>query len=121
MGTQNASGFSLSYKINNNAVITQAFAGTLNPGEGQSFSFTQLANLSALDTYTIKVWTTYAQDNHKMNDTILSTIIHLPNPVISLPWNEDFENTIDTIFRKSTTGLTDLSGWDVTLGDNCRI
>jgi hypothetical protein len=120
-GTQDASGFSLSYQLDDLPVVTEAFAGTLNAGTSQVFSFTQTADMSALQTFDIKVWVSYNQDPYSENDTLFTTISHLPNPAIVLPWNENFENAIDTTFLNSTSGMAELDAWDAMLGNNCRV
>ncbi|HZV69793.1 MAG TPA: S8 family serine peptidase [Saprospiraceae bacterium] len=120
-GTMNAAGFSLSYSINNGSAITQSFIGTLNAGAGNNFKFTQPANLSATGDYNIRVWTNYASDPLHQNDTISTTIRHLPNPVITLPWTEDFESVPDVQVLNNQTGLPGLDKWDADLDPTARI
>ncbi len=95
-GLLNASGFTLSYQVNNNPITSEAYAGILNAGTGQYFSFTQTADLSSGGTYEIKVWTTYPSDLFHENDTLFFLIKHLLNPAVTLPWDEDFELVANT-------------------------
>ncbi len=120
-GLMNASGFTLSYQINNGSIITEAFAGTLNAGAGQNFSFTQTADLSATGSYNIRIWTTYVSDPFPRNDTIDITIDHLANLQLTLPWSEDFESIPDTQVLSDRIGLPGLDAWDAELEQTCRI
>lgn len=120
-GTTNASGFSLSYSINNGTVITQSFVGILNAGTGSVFKFNQPVDLSATGNYNIRVWTTYVSDPLHQNDTININIQHLPNPLIILPSSEDFESIPDVQVLNSRTGLPGLDACDAGLEPNCRV
>lgn len=120
-GLLTASGFSLSYQVDNSAVVTESFPGNLNPGTSQSFSFSQTADLSATEDYNVMAWITYPSDPFHQNDTTTTTIVHLQNPLLSLPWNEGFELIPDTQFISSSIGLANLNAWDVILQDTARI
>ncbi|HSF89378.1 MAG TPA: S8 family serine peptidase, partial [Saprospiraceae bacterium] len=120
-GTMSAAGFSLSYSINDVFVSSEVFSGTLNPGSGQDFTFSDSANLAATDAYTIKVWTSYLSDPLHQNDTLMKQIHHLPNPVVSLPWSESFESCPDTMIISNLIGLPALNAWDAYLQPNARI
>lgn len=120
-GLVNASGFKLSYQINNNLPVTESYAGILNAGNGQYFTFIQTADLSAPGLYNVKVWSTYNIDPFKQNDTILFTIQHLPNPPVTLPWSEGFEPANDETIIESEMGIAGLSGWDAVLEDPTRM
>ena len=120
-GTTNASGFTMYYSVNNAMPFSQAFPGTLNAGTGQNFTFSKTANLSAAGTYVIKVWLTYASDPFPLNDTVSLTIRQLPNPTVTLPWTEGFENASDTTILGKTIGMSQLVAWDAYPQSNARI
>ncbi|MEP6647584.1 MAG: S8 family serine peptidase, partial [Saprospiraceae bacterium] len=120
-GSTNATGFSCSYSINNGTAISQSFAGTLNAGAGQIFSFNQMANLSAIGSYSIKVWSTYPSDPFHLNDTLRINIRQLSNAVITLPVIEDFEAAPDARILTDIIGLPGLDAWDVDLESTARV
>jgi hypothetical protein len=120
-GMLNAPGFSLSFSINNNTPFTEAFPDTLNAGSGQDFTFIKLIDMSTPGTYSIKVWLTYPSDPLNQNDTISRMIEQLPNPVIMLPWVENFENCPDTTFISNAIGIANLDAWDAQLQLNARL
>ncbi len=120
-GMINASGFSLSFSVNNNPAFTEAFPGTLNAGTSQDFTFVKLVNLSSPGTYYIQVWLSYSSDTFPQNDTLEVTLHHLTNPVITLPWIEDFENSPDTTIISNVFGWPSLEPWDAYLQSNARI
>jgi len=120
-GTMSATGFSLSYSINDVFVSSEVFSGTLNSGTGQDFTFNDSANLAATGAYTIKVWSTYLSDTLHLNDTLIVRLHHLPNPVVSLPWSESFESSPDTTITSDLIGLPMLHAWDAYLQPNARI
>ncbi len=120
-GLVNASGFSLSYKVNNGSIITQAFGGTLNAGAGVVFSFNQVADFSATGNYNIRVWSTYASDPFHKNDTLKVIVRHLPNPPVTLPWTENFDAIPDVQILSDEIGLLGLNAWDADLQPTCRV
>ena len=120
-GMLNASGFSLSFSVNNNTPFTQSFPGTLNAGASQDFTFSKLVDMSSPGTYNVKVWLTYAADPFKQNDTIARPVEQLSNPIIALPWNENFESCSDTTLISNAIGMAQLDAWDAHLQPNTRL
>lgn len=120
-GTTAASGFSLSYSVNNMMPFTENFPGTINAGAGQNFTFSKTANLGAAGTYSIKVWLTYAADPLNQNDTLTRVVRQLPNPVLTLPWSEGFESIPDTTILSKSIGISQLTAWDAYPQSNARI
>ncbi|MEO5905533.1 MAG: S8 family serine peptidase, partial [Saprospiraceae bacterium] len=120
-GQQSASGFSLSYRVNNGSIVTETYTDTILPGTGQSFEFVGITDFSGDGDYLVEVWTTYASDNLHENDTIIQSITHHPNQAITLPWDEDFDSIPYATTSLSTIGLPGLDAWDVTLGQQGRI
>lgn len=120
-GTSNASGFTMSYLLNNNPVFSEAFPGTINAGTALDYTFTKLADMAATGTYTLKVWVTYASDPLHQNDTITKIIHHLPNPALTLPWTENFDAIPDATIIASSIGLPQLAAWDAYLQPNARV
>lgn len=121
LGTTNASGFTLNYKINNEAPVNQNFPGTINAGTNQNFYFTKTADLSAPGTYNIVVWTTFASDPFHENDTLKIKVTQLDNGIVTLPWSTDFELLPDTSVIKSLVGLPHGENIDLYVQPGARI
>ncbi len=120
-GMMSASGFTMSFILNNNPVFSEAFPGIITPGTGQNFTFTKLADLSAPGLHTIKAWLSYPPDPFSQNDTLTIQIRQLPNMEITLPWQESFESIPDTTIISKRIGLPELDEWDAYLQANARI
>ena len=88
---------------------------------GQDFTFTNLANLATQGTYNFKVWLTYPSDPLNQNDTTSRLVEQLPNPVLTLPWIENFETCPDTTIISNTIGISTLDAWDAHLQPNARL
>jgi hypothetical protein len=80
-GTQQISGFTLSCSIDGAVPITEAFQGTVLPGDTFIFTFNATLDLSACQIYELKVWVSLPSDTVPLNDTAVATIIHLVPPV----------------------------------------
>ena len=121
LGTTAASGFSLTYQVNSNPPVMEAVGDILPAGTSINFTFGKPVDLSQIGTYTLKVWTTYAADPFFENDTLRSTIRQLANPMVALPWNEDFESTPDTIVLSDQNGMNGLEPLDIHLTSGARL
>lgn len=84
--------FDVSYKINNNAVITENVLDTIPAGGSLEFSFSNNAGLTGGSNYYIDIWVTKATDQNKYNDSISEIVILLPGTSISAPYVQDFES-----------------------------
>jgi hypothetical protein len=105
LGIMDASGFSLTYQLNNEWHPLQAFRSTLNAGTGTDFNFTKPADLSMPGTYHVKAWPTFPSDPFHENDTLK---VHDPSIVQScsfIAWSRGFESTTDTILLSDASGL----------------
>lgn len=89
-GLASASGFDISYQIDGDPIITETFTGSLAPGESQEFTFGASADLSGLQTYTIRAFTGLSNDDVESNDEITVQIQNLFT-VSTFPYQESFE------------------------------
>lgn len=73
-------------------------------------------DFSATGTYTVEaiVENTATTDPNPLNDTLRSTVVHLPNApvVLSTPHIENFDAMAPLILQRSTTGLPGATRWD---------
>ncbi len=84
-GSSSFSNFTMSYKIDNNAIVNQPVSLTtpLTPNDSIIFNFSQTANLSSTNmpqTFNIMAWVKLTGDPTYQNDTIKKTIINLFPP-----------------------------------------
>ncbi len=121
LGLINATGFTLSYTLDNSMVQTDPFPGTLNSGTGQNFSFSKPVNLSAPGIHHLRIWTNYALDPFHENDTLDIYVKQLANPAVALPWNQGFETLEDTLVLSSADGLPGMESCDIDLQAGARV
>ncbi|RMG72298.1 MAG: hypothetical protein D6722_05645, partial [Bacteroidetes bacterium] len=100
-----ASNFDLSYVINAGTPVTETIAGPLAAGDTLTYTFTATADLSAAGIYDLEVYSTYGPDGVSANDTLATSIKHLANPAITLPYFEGFESTPDTAYFGGVFGV----------------
>ena len=81
----------VSYQINNGTIVTE-YIPSVAAGTTMNYAFTQTANLSAYQQYTLTTWARYATDNYTSNDTI-STSFHTSPLITSFPYLEGFETS----------------------------
>ena len=110
-----SSPISLSYRINNGAVITESSSATIPAGGGVSnFNFTTKADLSTPGAYTIQTWVTYPGDPQSGNDTLTTVVKHLQNDPIALnpAYTEGFESAAAAQYTGPVKGFTGLDRCD---------
>lgn len=93
-GNTPLSNFQVSYKINNNAVVTENVGTTINPQDSFVYTFTTNAPMGIVGTtYNFKAWTTKAGDATALNDTLSSIVSHLiPSYCIGAPTSTSYED-----------------------------
>ncbi len=90
IGTSPQSNIPVMYSLNGGAPISGGtLAGPLAAGATATHTFT--ANLSAVQTHNLEVWTAHAGDTVTNNDTSVTSITNIPL-VSSFPYNESFES-----------------------------
>jgi len=69
------SDFEVNYQIDGGETVTEAFSGTIEPQEYQTYTFNQLADLGNIgQTYEIKTFTSLINDEYPENDTLTENI-----------------------------------------------
>jgi hypothetical protein len=96
-GTQSISGFQVSYKLDNNPVVTETVSDTLAANAVLAYSFATKANLSAVGTHVLTLYTSLNGDGDANNDTIVITINNKPI-IDTFPYSVDFENNSSGAF-----------------------
>ena len=88
-------------------------SGSIPAGGSLVHTFAQQATGTTPFIDTIKAWVTKSSDNHHENDTALSIVKSLANPVLSLPFTEGFETAANKEYDLNTSGLDGLDNIDL--------
>ena len=91
-GYLQASGFTLSYSLNNGSVVSEFITDTIFPDSSFIYVFNAFEDLSQAGTDTIFLYVDYSNDLAAYNDT-LTVILELAESLL-LPFTEDFESGI---------------------------
>ena len=74
-GINAQSGFNVQYTVNGGGAVTETFAGTLNPGTTQNFTFATTADLSSGTIFTMCGQTLLGTDQDSSNDQFCTNIV----------------------------------------------
>lgn len=85
------SNIDVTYTVNGGAPITETYTGPLNANTTTVFTFAQGITFSTPGNYEIKCWTTHPLDQISTNDTLVWYKNVVNQPLLSLPFSEDFE------------------------------
>ncbi|MEO7310042.1 MAG: CARDB domain-containing protein [Chitinophagaceae bacterium] len=81
LGTTTASGFNVSYQVNDGIAITEPINATIAAGQTLDYTFGSPANFTATNTtYAIKAYTALATDSRLSNDTIVVGVTRFAPP-----------------------------------------
>ncbi len=84
LGATSISGFQVAYQINGGTAVIEPVPTTILPGGKLEYTFTQQADLTAKQVYTIKAYVVLATDENTANDELEVTITHYPDLVTTL-------------------------------------
>lgn len=76
-GLEDQTNFDISYQVDDGAIVTETYPGTLASGEVDVFPFAATSDMSAFGPYFIKAWTSIEGDGWMANDTTTKTVMHL--------------------------------------------
>lgn len=88
LGTTPAAGFTLSYGLNNDPVVTEKSAAELQPGEEMAYTFECHADFSRPGKYTVTATVAAEGDMYGGNNTATASCRHLT--AMNLPWSCNF-------------------------------
>ncbi len=107
-GTATQTAVGVSYTINNGPVRSATLTETMTGSDTAILQFAIPENLSAEGNYTVKAWSQLVADENRGNDTLVYVIRHLPNPVVTLPFNESFEQ-VNEHLTEAVFGMNGIS------------
>ncbi|GAB4094141.1 S8 family serine peptidase [Flaviaesturariibacter terrae] len=100
------SGFDMKYRVNGGSWVTEPVSATISAGAIYNYNFVTKVDMNAAGSYVIQaVVRNWATDHLAANDTLTVTIKQLANPVLTLPFTDDFETLANTSYRYDQTGL----------------
>jgi len=102
----------VSYQINQGAIITETYSTPIAAGSSVIYTFSAKLNLTLGNTNFV-VWTDYAIDQNKFNDTATAKIVVQSGVAQNLPFSQDFDswNSCPIISNCELTNCNLLSGW----------
>ena len=125
LGTDTVQNVSLSYRINYDAIINEAFSREIIPGDSATLDFIEFADLDEPGEYTIEVFLSQS-DGYPYNDTTLFQLVSTGLPVIEINKNDftlgpnPFSDIAYLTSKKvhsdlhiSLTGITGADFWSV--------
>jgi hypothetical protein len=87
--------FTLSYAVDNGAVVSESVSDTAIPSNGEYvYTFNQKVDLSASGSHSVKAWVTQAGDNININDT-LTREMDVVVCKVSFPYVQNFESKLE--------------------------
>ena len=93
--------YDLFYSINGGPAVS-ASSATVIPALGNTvYSFTPTASFSSSGVYNITAWVKRTGDNFPTDDTARLTIRNLSNPILTLPFTDDFESASENTYGNS--------------------
>lgn len=113
-GNASLTNFPVKYRINGGGISSETYSTTLASLASGNYTFSATSNLSSTGNYLIEVWTDFAGDLNRQNDTLKYVIKHLNNNALSLPYFEGFENVPDTTSNVDIFGLNGADRYDYT-------
>ena len=97
--------YNLSYQINGGTVVTETDNVNIASLGTSTHTFAATAAFASPGIFIIKAWVTKAGDGHQSDDTVLTTIKNLANPLLVLPVTDGFESTTIQEYTSNTIGL----------------
>ncbi|HXB91695.1 MAG TPA: S8 family serine peptidase, partial [Puia sp.] len=107
--------FTLSYRVNGGAPVTEPSNAVIPAGGGAlNYTFTHPFDFSAAGAYTVQVWVSYPGDPQPGNDTLTTVIHQLRNDPLTLTpsFTEGFESAAPGTYTSPTLGFVGLDRCD---------
>ena len=102
-------------------VLSQVLSLSVMAGQSQVITLPQTLNLLSPGQYPVRFWLSSTGDVNEGNDSLSTTISVLPNPVVTLPWQNSFEASPDFSTTSDWIGFPGNSAFDFTSSNGARI
>ncbi|MBI2730719.1 MAG: S8 family serine peptidase, partial [Sphingobacteriales bacterium] len=109
--------YTVSYRVNGGAIVTETPGITINAQQTLNYNFTTPFDFSTEGSYNIEAWVKQTGDTRMANDSAVKTVKQLFNNPVTLPFAEGFETAVAAAYQTATTGLNGLDRCDFT-GNN---
>lgn len=117
-GTNAATNLTMVLNVDGNTIATETFAGPIQPGQTEIYTFTATADLSALGSHTVIASGSVANDANAVNN---ETSLTFNNEAIvnSYPYLEDFDDFTSCIDNNCTNNCQGVmfGGWSNSAND----
>jgi len=113
IGLNAATGFPMYYQLDNGAVVSETYSGSLAPGATALHTFGTSITFPSNGTYQLKTWTGLIGDSTFCNDTISATISVLGS-IVNFPFIEDFETSFPPATAELINPDSDITWEEVT-------
>lgn len=112
-GFNSQTNFQVHYQLGSNPIVSETFAGTVNPNLSADYTFTTSLNFTTAGMYNLKVWTSLPADGYTANDTLTSNIEVFAGSTLTIPFTEGFETFTNcgTASDCETEVCNLISGW----------
>lgn len=118
IGLFTESNFQVYYQLNNGAIVSETYTGSLAPGANAVHTFGSPVTFPSSGTYELKTWTGLVGDSTACNDTI-TQIITVATSITNFPLEEDFEGAFPPATAQIINPDGDLTWTDIsTTGAN---
>jgi len=104
--------YEVGYQINGGPIVTEQSTIPIPASSTIDYLFASKANLSAADSFRIRVFVKQTGDQRPENDEQTFLVRHLNNTPIILPFTEDFEGTNTDEYRQRSFGLKNMDRFD---------
>lgn len=113
IGQNSQTGFTVSYQIGSNPIISETVNSLLNSGEDTVFTFSQTEVVSPGLSYNITAWVSVIDDQDTTNNIASQTFQYTNSTSQTSPFNHNFEsqNTCSTQSNCGTTICSLSGGW----------
>ncbi len=114
LGINPIDSFEMAYQVNGGNIISEMIYETLLSGDLLEKTFITTANFSNPGTYQLNGFVNIVEDVDETNNEIVGVyqVTQLPNPPISLPYQQNFEGISVSTFTENIVGLTGIEEWD---------
>ena len=91
-GTEDIINPTLKFQLDNNAVVTESYTGTIDPDSTILYLFSETIDISSVGTYNLKAWVDYAPDQNSANDSLEIPMEVIDGITVSFGYEQNFDS-----------------------------